>query len=191
MLEVLISTSSTLVNQKMLDIIVTSTFRLRHLVLLRKQFISLISLMLLTPTTHSDFQQLIMVLMAVADYTTYVYATGTPGTAGAYTRIYTDYNTPTTLYYYCTNHWYGRWWLITTEVRSVLKFSTTEEAHGFADKTNFYFVNTVSPKIFDIPDPTVDATDAIPTVNEIDNFTNKSSQISLKLIHIMLNQLIH
>jgi hypothetical protein len=31
-----------------------------------------------------------------ADYTTYVYATGTPGSAGAYTRIYTDYNTPTT-----------------------------------------------------------------------------------------------
>ena len=64
--------------------------------------------------------------------------------------------------------------VVTTEIRDTSKvFLTTNEAHGFADQTNFYFVNTVSPKIFDIPDPTVDATDGIPTVNEVDStFTN-------------------
>ena len=37
-------------------------------------------------------------------YTTYVYEHGTPGQAGAYTRIYVNNSTPENLYYYCVNH---------------------------------------------------------------------------------------
>ena len=37
-------------------------------------------------------------------YTTYVYEHGTPGTAGAYVRIYVNNSTPENLYYYCANH---------------------------------------------------------------------------------------
>ena len=109
-----------------------------------------------------------------SEYTTYVYSFGTPGQEGAYTRIYTDYNTPNTLYYYCTQHTgMGDGGVVSAVIASTSKvYLTTTAAHGFADRTNFYFVNTVSPKIFDIADPTVDATDGIPTVNEIDNFTN-------------------
>ena len=36
---------------------------------------------------------------------------------------------------------------------------TTASEHGFADNTNFYFVNTVSPKILDVVDPTAVAPD--------------------------------
>jgi len=37
-------------------------------------------------------------------YTTYVYEHGTPGTAGAYVRIYITNSSPNELYYYCGNH---------------------------------------------------------------------------------------
>ena len=37
-------------------------------------------------------------------YQTYVYEHGTPGQAGAYTRIYVNNDTPENLYYYCVNH---------------------------------------------------------------------------------------
>ena len=45
-------------------------------------------------------------------------------------------------------------------------YLTTVSEHGFADNTNFYFVNTVSPKILEIQDPTATAPDGRPYVDE-------------------------
>jgi len=107
-----------------------------------------------------------------SEYTTYAYYYGTPGTAGAYARYYFDYNTPDQLYYYCINH-SNMGGSLTTAVASESKvFLTTRSAHGFADNTNFYFVNTVSPKIFDIQDGTATAPDGNPYIDFDDTFTN-------------------
>ena len=98
-----------------------------------------------------------------AAYDTYVYRSGTEGNAGAYVRIYVT-NTqpsPTTLYYYCSVHsgmgGSGNLNVVFATQSKVLL--TTASEHGFADNTNFYFVNTVSPKILDVVDPTATAPD--------------------------------
>ena len=42
---------------------------------------------------------------------------------------------------------------------------TTRAEHGFADNTNFYFVNTVSPKILEVTDSTATAPDGRPFID--------------------------
>ena len=98
------------------------------------------------------------------EYTTYVYYNGTPGTAGAYVRIYVTNTTPN-LYYYCQNH-SGMGGDTPTIVSTNSKvYLTTVSEHGFADNTNFYFVNTVSPKILEVQDPSATAPDARPYID--------------------------
>jgi|ETNmetMinimDraft_21_1059911.scaffolds.fasta_scaffold00209_9 hypothetical protein len=96
-------------------------------------------------------------------YDTYVYRSGTEGTSGAYVRIYITNTQPaaTTLYYYCANHasMGGDGELDITHATQSIILLTTAAEHGFADNTNFYFVNTVSPKILDVVDPTATAPD--------------------------------
>ena len=106
------------------------------------------------------------------EYTRYIYASGSQGSAGAYVRAYFDYVTPDTLYYYCDQH-AGMGGEINTSVVSTSKvFLTTQSEHGFADNTNFYFVNTVSPKIFDVQDGSATAPDGQPYIAFEDTFTN-------------------
>ncbi len=96
-------------------------------------------------------------------YDTYVYRSGTEGTSGAYVRIYITNTEPVAspLYYYCANHagmgGDGNLNVVFATQSKVLL--TTAAEHGFADNTNFYFVNTVSPKILDVVDPTATAPD--------------------------------
>lgn len=105
------------------------------------------------------------------EYTTYVYANGTPGTAGAYVRIYVTSTTPD-LHYYCQNH-SNMGGSASTIVSSNSKvYLTTTSEHGFADNTNFYFVNTVSPKILEVQDPTLTAPDGRPYIDIADTATN-------------------
>ena len=104
-------------------------------------------------------------------YTTFVYEHGTQGQPGAYTRIYIDGNTPSPLSYYCTAH-AGMGANFTIAVKTTSKvYLTTVSEHGFADNTNFYFVNTVSPKILEIQDPTATAPDGRPFVDEDSTLT--------------------
>ena len=96
-----------------------------------------------------------------SEYSTYVYRSGTEGTAGAYVRIYLTNTDPTgsSLSYYCSNH-AGMGGTFTVDFATQSKvLLTTASEHGFADNTNFYFVNTVSPKILDVVDPTAVAPD--------------------------------
>ena len=51
-------------------------------------------------------------------------------------------------------------------------FLTTVAEHGFADNTNFYFINTVSPKILELQDPTATAPDGNPYVDTIQQTVN-------------------
>ena len=96
------------------------------------------------------------------EYTTFVYANGSQGTPGAYVRIYIDGSTPSPLGYYCSSHsGMGADFTIATKTTSKVYLTTVSE-HGFADNTNFYFVNTVSPKILNIEDPTATAPDGRP-----------------------------
>ena len=105
-------------------------------------------------------------------YTTYVYEEGSAGSAGAFVRFYFDYNTPDNLHYYCVNHG-GMGGTLDTEIRDTSKvFLTTSAEHGFADNTNFYFVNTVSPKIFDIQDGAALAADGEEFIYHDNTFTN-------------------
>jgi len=98
-------------------------------------------------------------------YTTYVYEHGTAGSAGAYTRIYVTESTTTPLYYYCANH-AGMGGQANSSVFTTSKvYLTTQAEHGFEDNTNFYFVNTVSPKILEVQDPTATAPDGKPYVD--------------------------
>ena len=95
--------------------------------------------------------------------TQYVYTNGTAGQAGAYTRIYITSSSPSyaNLYYNCVNHGgMGDYGVIryATQTKVLL---TTRAEHGFADNTNFYFVNTVSPKVLEIPDSTANETGSV------------------------------
>ena len=104
-------------------------------------------------------------------YTTFVYEHGTQGQAGAYLRIYIDATTPSPLGYYCTAHpAMGADFTIVTKTTSKVYLTTVSE-HGFADNTNFYFVNTVSPKILEIADPTATAPDGRPFADEESTIT--------------------
>ena len=111
-----------------------------------------------------------------AEYSTFVYANGSQGTAGAYVRIYIDGSTPSPLSYYCGTHpGMGASFTIATKTTSKVYLTTVSE-HGFADNTNFYFVNTVSPKILNIEDPTATAEDGRPFA-DIDQNVNQVAQV--------------
>ena len=101
-------------------------------------------------------------------YDTYVYRFGTPGQAGAYVRIYTVNSTPD-LFYYCTVHprMGGNAPSVYASDTKVLLRTISE--HGFADNTNFYFVNSISPKALDIVDAAVTAPDGRPFIDEVDS----------------------
>ena len=107
-------------------------------------------------TTHqiqfSDAQD------AGTQLTQYVFTKGTAGSAGAYTRIYVTSSSPSynNLYYNCQNHSGMGDYFTVVYATSTKVLLTTHAEHGFADNTNFYFVNTVSPKILEIPDSTAD-----------------------------------
>lgn len=102
------------------------------------------------------------------EYTTYVYENGTAGTTGAYVRIYVTNSTPD-LYYYCGSHAGMGSNIPTVEATSSRIFLKTQSEHGFADNTNFYFVNTVAPKILQVSDPTTTAPDGRPYVDTIES----------------------
>jgi hypothetical protein len=102
--------------------------------------------------------------------TQYVYSVGTPGSAGAYTRVFITTTSPSynTLHYHCTNH-NGMGGTLALEFASNTKvLLTTRAEHGFADNTNFYFVNTVSPKILEIPLIETNAPDGRPIADDAD-----------------------
>ena len=101
-------------------------------------------------------------------YTTYVYEHGTAGNAGAYVRLYVTDTTTSPLYYYCVNH-AGMGGQANSSVKTTSKvYLTTASEHGFEDNTNFYFVNTVSPKVLELQDPTATAPDGKPYVDTVD-----------------------
>jgi hypothetical protein len=107
------------------------------------------------------------------EYTTFVYKFGSPGTSGSYVRIYVTNSTPQ-LYYYCGygaghENEGGQASAITANETKVLL--RTESEHGFADNTNFYFVNSISPKALDVVDPTAIAPDGAPFVDPDDQRT--------------------
>ena len=102
--------------------------------------------------------------------TTFVYTNGTAGSAGAYTRILVTSASPSynTVYYHCTNH-AGMGNSLTVAFGTNTKvLLTTRSEHGFADNTNFYFVNTVSPKILEVPDSTATAADGRPIIDHVE-----------------------
>ena len=103
-------------------------------------------------------------------HTTFVYSFGTPGQAGAYTRILVTSGEPSynTLHYRCSQHTgMGSSYNIVFGTNTKVLLTTRAE-HGFADNTNFYFVNTVSPKILEVPDSTVTAPDGRPVFDHIE-----------------------
>ena len=116
-----------------------------------------------------------MVLMVVVLNSLHSYMQMVLKVTGAYVRIYIDGSTPSPLSHYCDAHpGMGQTFTITTKTTSKVYLTTVSE-HGFADNTNFYFVNTVSPKILEIQDPTATAPDGRPYVDE-DPTSNTAKQ---------------
>lgn len=101
------------------------------------------------------------------EYTTFVYKNGTIATPGAYLRVYITGSTPN-LHYYCgagvghENEGSSLTPVTSSESKILLK---TVNEHGFADNTNFYFVNSVSPKALDVSVATATAPDGAPFVD--------------------------
>ena len=109
------------------------------------------------------------------EYTSFVYSSGSQGQPGAYVRIYIDGSTPSPLSYYCGSHpGMGANFTIATKTTSKVYLTTVSE-HGFADNTNFYFVNTVSPKILNIEDPTATASDGRPFIDVSANINQNAT----------------
>ena len=111
-------------------------------------------------------------------HTEYVYVNGTEGTAGAYVRILTTSAIPeaSTLYYHCSNH-NGMGGPLTVSYSSNTKVMlTTRSEHGFADNTNFYFVNTVSPKILEVVDSAATAPDGRTFADDDETYVNNASE---------------
>ena len=103
--------------------------------------------------------------------TTFVYANGTAGSAGAYTRIMVTSTSPSynTLYYHCQNHaGMGNSFTVSFGANTKVLLTTRAE-HGFADNTNFYFVNTVSPKILELTDSAATAPDGVPFIDHVES----------------------
>lgn len=113
-----------------------------------------------------------------SEYTTYTYRKGTAGTEGAYLRIYVTNTTPQ-LYYYCGTSGAGHANMgnsaTPTSATSSKVYLTTQTPHGFADNTNFYFVNTVSPKILEVADADAIAPDGRAFVDPDSTYTNNIS----------------
>ena len=110
--------------------------------------------------------------------TTFVYSSGTPGSAGAYTRIMVTSSSPSynTVYYHCQNH-AGMGRTLTVAFGSNTKvLLTTRAEHGFADNTNFYFVNTVSPKILEVVDSAATAPDGRTFADDDETYVNNANE---------------
>ena len=100
-------------------------------------------------------------------YTDGVYETSiSPGTEGAYTRIFVDTKTPRYLRYYCQQHELNMGAMIYFESRSISKiYMMTEHENGFSTGTDFYVVNTVSPKVLEVVDGSATADDTRPFID--------------------------
>lgn len=115
-----------------------------------------------TNTTHqlefADAQDVTSAGNAGNVLSQYVYVSGTAGSAGAYTRVYVTSSSPSynNLWYNCVNHQGMGDYAVISYATQTKVMLTTKYEHGFADDTNFYFVNTVSPKVLEIPDSTAD-----------------------------------
>jgi hypothetical protein len=94
-------------------------------------------------------------------YTDSVYETAiSPGSTGSYTRIFVDVNTPKYLTYYCQTHGMNMKGNLFFDEQSISKiYMMTEHENGFSTGTDFYVVNTVSPKVVEIVDPAGTAPD--------------------------------
>lgn len=107
---------------------------------------------------------------AGVEYTTFVYKHGTPGTANAFLRVYVTSATPN-LFYYCSVHAGMGGSFPTVEATESKIFLTTTNEHGFADNTNFYFVNSIAPKVLELQNPAATAPDGRPYVDIVNNIT--------------------
>lgn len=103
----------------------------------------------------------------LVNYTDGVYTTAiAPGNEGSYTRILVDVNTPKYLTYYCQTHGLTMKGNIYFEDRNLSKiYLMTEHENGFSTGTDFYVVNTVSPKVVEVVDPTLTAPDGRPYID--------------------------
>jgi len=115
-------------------------------------------------------------------YTTFVYSQGTAGTPGAFIRLYITQGTPNLLTYYCTLHTgMGGDLPVVTATESKIYLTTTNE-HGFADNTNFYFVNSIAPKILEVTDPTATAPDGRPFIDTVNSIVVQNVPVATETI---------
>ena len=100
-------------------------------------------------------------------YTDGVFETSiAPGSEGAYTRIFVDTKTPRYLRYYCQQHGFNMGAMIYFESKSISKiYMMTEHENGFSTGTDFYVVNTVSPKVLEVVNGSATAEDTRPFID--------------------------
>ena len=110
---------------------------------------------------------------AIREYSDDVYLTSVaPGNANAYTRIFVNTKTPKYLRYYCQQHGLNMGAMIFFKDETISKiFMKTEHENGFSTGTDFYVVNTVSPKVLEVKDGSVTAADNRPNIDTIQNLS--------------------
>ena len=83
-----------------------------------------------------------------------------------YTRLYVTTSTPDNLFYYCNTHGLSMGGnLFLDQVSSSNVYMKTLDENGFSQGTDFYIVNTISPKVVEVLDGTATAPDGRPYID--------------------------
>ena len=114
----------------------------------------------------SESGRLDLVEDAVVTYTKNIYYHTAVGETEHYTRLYVTTTTPDNLFYYCDTHGLSMGGnLYLQQVNTSNVYMKTLDENGFSQGTDFYIVNTISPKVVEVFDGSATAPDGRPFID--------------------------
>lgn len=114
----------------------------------------------------SESGRLDLVQDAIVTYTKNIYYHTAAGETEHYTRLYVTTTTPDNLFYYCDTHGLSMGGnLYLQQVNTSNVYMKTLDENGFSQGTDFYIVNTISPKVVEVFDGSATAPDGRPFID--------------------------